>query len=75
MTATAETTVRMVCGLIRPHDVVKVRGVGKVDEGDYFVDSVKHAITQSDHKLSLEMRRNALKTAAEAGVLGFGIGG
>jgi hypothetical protein len=75
MRASAETTVRMVCGLIRPHTVVKVRGVGKIDEGDYFVDSVKHSITQSDHKLSLEMRRNALKTAKEAGVLGLGVGG
>lgn len=70
--ATADTSVRLACGLIRPHDVVNVSGVGKVHEGDYFVDSVKHLITQTDHKLHLALRRNAQGSRSSPGVIGFG---
>jgi hypothetical protein len=70
--ATADTSVRLACGLIRPHDTVKVSGVGKMYEGEYFVDSVRHSITQTDHKLHLELRRNAQGIRASVGAIGFG---
>ena len=44
-------------------------------EGDYFVEAVKHSINQADHRMSLEMRRNAfgLRSSSGAGI-GLGLG-
>jgi hypothetical protein len=46
--------------LLRPHDVVKVQGMGKIEDGDYFVWSVTHHIDPADHKMRCELRRNAI---------------
>jgi hypothetical protein len=73
--ATGETSVHLVCGLVRPHEVVKVVGVGAKDEGDYFVESVKHSINQADHRMSLELRRNAFGQRSGRGGFGLGVGG
>ncbi len=45
---------------MRAHDVIKVEGSGKVLGGDFFVKSVMHHINPADHKLTVELLRNAL---------------
>ena len=46
--------------LVRPRQVVKVEGTGAVDDGDYFVWKVTHTIDAADHKMAMELRRNAV---------------
>ena len=58
--ANAETTAHALGGLIRPHQVVNVQGTGSVDDGTYFVWSVTHHIDPADHKMTCELRRNAV---------------
>jgi len=58
--ANAETTVHALGAIIRPHEVVTVKGTGSVDDGDYFVWSVTHHIDPADHKMRCELRRNAV---------------
>ncbi len=58
--ANAETTVHAFGKLLRPHNIVKVEGTGKIDDGDYFVWSVTHHIDPADHKMRCELRRNAI---------------
>jgi hypothetical protein len=67
--ATAETSANLLGALVRPHDVVKVRGTGGQDDGDYFVFSVDHSINPAEHRMSLELRRNAVGRGTPAGVL------
>jgi hypothetical protein len=57
--ACADTTVFAVGQLVRPRQIVRVEGVGKVDRGDYFVWKVTHSVNPADHRLGLELRRNA----------------
>jgi hypothetical protein len=56
--ATTATTAHAACGLIRPRQLVNVQGTGSIDDGQWFVWKVSHDITPSDHKMSLELRRN-----------------
>lgn len=58
--ARAETTVHALGSLIRPRDVVSVKGTGAIDDGDYYVWKVTHTIDAADHKMNLELRRNAV---------------
>lgn len=58
--ATVETSAHALGALLRPHDIVSVRGTGSVDDGDYFVWSVSHRIDAADHKMRCELRRNAV---------------
>jgi hypothetical protein len=67
--ATAETSANLLGGLVRPHDVVKVRGTGQTDDGDYFVFSVEHTINPAEHRMTMELRRNAVGRGTPAGVL------
>ena len=60
VTAQAETSLHALGDLIRPHSVVKVKGTGTVDDGDYFVWKVTHSIDAADHRMGLELRRNAV---------------
>ncbi len=60
VTAHAETSVFAFNGLLRAHDVVKVEGGGKVTDGNYFVKSVTHQLNPADHKMSIDLLRNAL---------------
>ena len=60
VSARAETSVYAFDGLARPHDIIKVTGAGKVADGDYFVKSVTHHLNPADHRLTLELLRNAL---------------
>ncbi len=66
--AEAESSVRALGSLVRPREVVTVAGVGAVDSGDYFVDSVRHRISTTDHLMNIKLRRNAVTS----GILGFG---
>jgi hypothetical protein len=56
--ATTATTAHAACGLIRPRQLITVKGTGTVDDGQWFVWKVSHDITPADHKMSLELRRN-----------------
>jgi hypothetical protein len=60
LNARAETTVHALGSLIRPRDIVSVKGTGAMDDGDYYVWKVTHTIDAADHKMSLELRRNAV---------------
>jgi hypothetical protein len=60
VSATVETSAHALRGLVKAHDLIKLEGGGKVIQGDYFVKSVTHNINPADHKLSLQLLRNAL---------------
>ena len=68
--ASAESSAHALCGrLVRPHQIVSVTGAGQGDDGDYFVFSVEHQITPADHRMSLDLRRNAVGRGASGGLL------
>lgn len=58
--ATAQTSVHALLGIPAPHDVIRVTGGGRLNSGDYFVKAVSHTIDPSNHKLRIELLRNAL---------------
>ena len=58
--ATAETSPHALKGFVAPHQVVRVTGGGRLNSGNYFVKSVGHAIDSANHKLKIELLRNAL---------------
>ena len=60
VSATIETSAHALKGLVKAHDLIKLEGGGEVIQGDYFVKSVTHSINPADHKLSLQLLRNAL---------------
>jgi hypothetical protein len=60
VSATVETSVHAIKGVVKAHDLIKLDGGGSVITGDYFVKSVTHNINPADHKLSLQLLRNAL---------------
>ena len=61
--ATSITTAHMLGGVLVPHDVVTVEGVGSTHSGAYQVAAATHVITAADHYMTLELRRNALGAA------------
>jgi hypothetical protein len=60
LNASASTTAHMLDGILLPHDVIEVEGLGTVHDGAYQVKSVTHVINAADHYMDLELRRNAL---------------
>lgn len=58
--ASAESSVYALGALVRPRQVVKVQGSGGSADGDYFVAKVTHTINPADHRLGLELVRNAV---------------
>ena len=58
--ATAQTSVHALLGIPAPHDVIRVTGGGRLNSGNYFIKSVSHSIDHSNHKLRIELLRNAL---------------
>jgi hypothetical protein len=58
--ATASTTAFMLHGVLMPHDVVRVDGLGLQHSGAYQVKAVTHVINAADHFMDLELRRNAI---------------
>ena len=58
--ASAKTTLNAFDYVLRPGQMVPVRGVGKQFNGTYFVTSVTHTIDEKDHVMEAELVRNAL---------------
>ena len=59
VTATASTTAHMLKGVLQPHDIVEVVGVGPQHSIPFRVKKVTHVITPSDHYMDLEMQSNS----------------
>jgi len=57
--ASAETSAQALNGILSAHQIVQVKGAGKLNSGEYFLSSVTHAIDPSTHKMRLELMRNA----------------
>ncbi len=55
--ATASTTAYMLGGLLAPHDVIEVEGLGSDHSGPYQIKSVTHVINAADHHMDLGLRR------------------
>jgi hypothetical protein len=45
---------------VAPHQIVRVSGAGMLNSGDYFVKTVAHTVDASNHKMRIELLRNAL---------------
>ena len=58
--ATAETTLHALGGIVTPHQIIRVSGAGRLNDGDYFVKTVSHSINAAEHKMRIELLRNAL---------------
>jgi hypothetical protein len=58
--ATASTTAHMLGGVLLPHDVVEVEGLGQEHSGPYQVKAVTHVINAADHFMDIQLRRNAI---------------
>lgn len=67
--AYAETTVYQLGGLVRPRQVIKVSGLGSVDDGEYFVWAVQHCADEAGHQMNVELRRNATGPLGAGGIL------
>jgi phage protein D len=59
VTARASTTAHMLGGVLQPHDIVEVQGIGSRHSTPFRVKSVTHVITPADHYMDLEMQSNA----------------
>ncbi|MCW3475302.1 hypothetical protein [Limobrevibacterium gyesilva] len=55
---TASTTAHMLGGVLKPHDVVPIDGIGDAYSGPYQVKSVTHVINAADHFMELRLRSN-----------------
>jgi len=60
LNATASTTAHMLGGVLVPHAVIEVEGLGRRHSGAYQVASVTHVVTAADHRMDLRLRRNSL---------------
>jgi hypothetical protein len=58
--ARARTTTHAIGGVVQVHDKVKVSGAGKLTDGEYFVRAVTHMIDPAQHRLDIDLVRNAL---------------
>jgi phage protein D len=54
-----QTTLSALQNLVRASTVVNVSGLGSRHSGKYFVASVRHTIDQSEHRMDIELVRNA----------------
>jgi hypothetical protein len=61
--ATAEASARVLGTVVMPHQMLRVEGTGRLNDGDYFVKAVTHTISAADHKMRIELLRNALGAA------------
>lgn len=55
-------------GVLRPYEVVTVRGAGPRLSGDYLVFAVTHTLTRSEYAQSFTFKRNALSEGTDPGV-------
>jgi hypothetical protein len=63
VTATATTTAHMLNGVLQPHEVIQVEGLGTRDSGAYQVSAVTHTINAADHHQQVQLRRNSIGDA------------
>lgn len=54
-----QTSVRAINKLLRAHTIVALGGVGKRHGGNYIVESVRHLIDASGHRMEFELIRNS----------------
>jgi hypothetical protein len=54
----------MLQGVLQPHDVIQVEGLGTRDSGAYQVSAVTHTINAADHNQEVQLRRNSIGPAA-----------
>jgi hypothetical protein len=59
VTATASTTAHMLKGVLQPHDIVEVVGIGSQHSIPFRVKKVTHVITPSDHYMDVELQSNS----------------
>jgi hypothetical protein len=64
VTASATTTAHMLQGVLQPHDVIQVEGLGTRDSGAYQVSAVTHTINAADHHQEVQLRRNSIGAAS-----------
>ena len=64
VTASATTTAHMLQGVLQPHDVIQVEGLGTRDSGAYQVSAVTHTINAANHNQEVQLRRNSIGPAA-----------
>jgi phage protein D len=57
--ARCTTSVQAAGGIVRPHGVVALSGLGARHSGNYYVASVRHRIDAEAHRMELELIRNA----------------
>jgi phage protein D len=57
---TAQGTVSLSAGILRPGSLVNVRGVGRLFNGSYYVTRVTHSITRAGYTQRFQGRRNAV---------------
>nr|HEX4314511.1 contractile injection system protein, VgrG/Pvc8 family [Kofleriaceae bacterium] len=57
--ASCETELASVGALVRPCTVVELVGAGKRHSGKYFVAGVRHTINPANHRMDIELVRNA----------------
>jgi hypothetical protein len=58
VTARASTTAHMLKGILQPHDIVGVVGIGSRHSIPFRVKKVTHVITASDHYMDVELQSN-----------------
>lgn len=58
--ATVSTTTHMLGGVLMPHDVVEVEGLGPDHSGPYQIKAVTHVVNAADHFMDMQLRRNAI---------------
>jgi len=57
--ASCIATLEVIKKLLRPHMIVNIQGAGNRHNGKYFVNSIKHVLTESAHTMELELLRNS----------------
>ena len=72
ITATCQTSFRKLCNkIVRVHTVVMVQGAGTRHSGKYYVTGVKHTIDAANHKMDIELARNAWGDDKSGGASGL----
>lgn len=60
LNASADTTAHMLGGVLVPHDVIEVDGLGRRHSGAFQIEAVTHVVNAADHHMNLSLRRNAV---------------
>ncbi|HEY4187771.1 MAG TPA: hypothetical protein VGP07_22035 [Polyangia bacterium] len=58
-----ETTAHALAALLRPRQLVNVSGTGTSEDGQYLVWAVNHSFDPADHRMTLTLARNAVKSS------------